>query len=274
MLTKKDIFLRVLPFSPVLVFLSCVASQQDIMALNRQIQIINTHIYQLDKVREAQAELGVEIDSMKQELRRISGILEENQHTMANSLENKTIDREALIKRLTALVQRMAQVYAHLNLKGASEPQKQTSVQSPITPVVPPTSQPMAVEEVLDSTEQRLYEETLAIYREGRYDEAVLGFENLIRKHPQSNRADNAQFWIGECYLALGKYEQAIKAYHEVETKYPEGNKVPNALLKQAIAFIEVKDDIAAKIVLKKLIKNHPNSEERTIAEAKLNTLN
>ena len=74
--------------------------------------------------------------------------------------------------------------------------------------------------------------------------------------------------------MGLEQYEQAILAYQEVIKKYPKGNKVPNAMLRQALAFYEIKDKISSRLLLKKIIKEYPNKSEAKIANTKLNTLN
>jgi TolA-binding protein len=47
---------------------------------------------------------------------------------------------------------------------------------------------------------------------------------------------------------------------------------VPNAMLRQALAFYEIKDKISSKLLLKKIIKKYPNSSEAKIAKIKLKT--
>ncbi|MBW2216337.1 MAG: tetratricopeptide repeat protein [Deltaproteobacteria bacterium] len=73
--------------------------------------------------------------------------------------------------------------------------------------------------------------------------------------------------------MSQKKYDQAIVAFQDVIEKYPDGNKVPNALLKQALAFYEIKDTISCRAILKKIIKKFPDSAEAKIAEAKLKTI-
>ncbi|MFC1825731.1 tetratricopeptide repeat protein, partial [Thermodesulfobacteriota bacterium] len=80
-------------------------------------------------------------------------------------------------------------------------------------------------------------------------------------------------FWIGECYMSLRQYEQAILAYQEVIKKYPKGNKIPSALLRQAVAFLEIKDKTSSRLLLKKIIKRYPKSNEAKIARKKLKTI-
>jgi tol-pal system protein YbgF len=136
-----------------------------------------------------------------------------------------------------------------------------------------PASQSSSAPQEQKSPETELYESSLAQYREGKYEEALAGFESFLKKYPQNELADNAQFWTGECYMAMGKYEQAILAYQEVIKNYPKGNKVPNAMLRQALAFYEINDKISSSLLLKKIIKNYPDSTEAKIAEAKLKTI-
>jgi tol-pal system protein YbgF len=119
----------------------------------------------------------------------------------------------------------------------------------------------------------RSYDQSLELYREGKYEDAIDGFKAFLRKYPKSDRADNAQFWVAECYMHLKQYEQAILSYQEVIKKYPKGNKVPNALLRQAMAFLEIKDKTSARLLLKKIVKKYPRSSEAKIAKRKLATL-
>jgi tol-pal system protein YbgF len=251
---------------------SCIATRRQIVALNRQIQTLSSQVYKLEGIREKQADVGAEIDSVRQELQRLSGILEENRHLVEHAVERDTLEQGELNARLAGLEDKVAKLYRHVNL----EPQPATHKQIPTgVPRKAAEGTPLAPiqEEALASPEKALYEKALATYHEGKYNDAISEFKNLIKIYPQSNLADNAQFWIGESYMAQKKYELAIQAYHEVITTYPDGNKVPNAMLKQALAFIEAKDDVAAKIVLKNLIKKYPASDESKIAEAKLNTI-
>ena len=87
------------------------------------------------------------------------------------------------------------------------------------------------------------------------------------------DRADNAHFWIGESYMAAKEYEQAILAYQNVIKQFPKGNKVANAMLRQAAAFLEIKDKTSARLLLKKIIKEHPGTSEAELAKKKLESL-
>jgi TolA-binding protein len=54
-----------------------------------------------------------------------------------------------------------------------------------------------------------------------------------------------------------------------IET-YPKGNKVPASLLKQGFAFLNLGDEVNARLILKELIKKYPKSNEAAIARKKI----
>jgi tol-pal system protein YbgF len=92
----------------------------------------------------------------------------------------------------------------------------------------------------------------------------------MITLYPKSDQCDNAYFWIGETYYREKSYEKAILEYQKIIDKYPNANKLPGALLKQGLAFKEIKDDINARLLLKQVISDFPDSEEAKIAGKQL----
>ncbi|MDY6972428.1 MAG: tol-pal system protein YbgF, partial [Thermodesulfobacteriota bacterium] len=132
---------------------------------------------------------------------------------------------------------------------------------------VSPVRIPGAAEKAV-SPDREFYESTLAMYREGRYEEAISDLRSLIKQHPDSALADNAQFWIGECYMSLKQYERAILAYQKViHSRAKANSKVPNAMLRQGRAFFKKGDKTSSRLLLKKIIKKYPGSGEAKIAK-------
>ena len=52
--------------------------------------------------------------------------------------------------------------------------------------------------------------------------------------------------------------------------EYPKSDKVSSAMLKQGMAFLELGDKTAGKILLNKVVKAYPNSNQSKIAKSKL----
>jgi tol-pal system protein YbgF len=114
------------------------------------------------------------------------------------------------------------------------------------------------------------FHDALGLVRQGQCNQAAPRLRDFIRKNPKSDLADNAQYWIGACYYAQHDYNQAIKELSDVMLRYSKGDKAPAALLMLADAFNDSGDQIDAKLVLKKLISEHPRTEEADRARQKL----
>lgn len=122
-------------------------------------------------------------------------------------------------------------------------------------------------------TVNETYRKGLEQYRAGQCDQAITTFRQFIRSEPTSDLADNAQFWVGECYYARKDYNRAIIELNEVFTKYPKGDRVPSGLLALATSFADSGDAIDARLILQKLINDHGKSEEAELGRQKLKTL-
>lgn len=276
-------------------FASCVYDKEfaylndQIVSLNRRVsklqESLNTKLgrsaldSRLNAIHSSQAQMRVEIDQLKGKVGDLSGRIEDNEHIIKRAVERDLSEQDALQASLVKLSQQMTELeamvkrqYKYLGLdplrvKEGEQKEKDLHAEEGTGPA---QAVSRADEE---SKELELYDYSLALFKEGKYEEAMAGFQDFLKRYPKSDRADNAQFWIGECYMALKAYEQAILAYQKVIKGYPKGNKVPNALLRQAIAFLAINDKISTKLLLKKIIKKYPHSSEAKIAQIKLKAL-
>jgi tol-pal system protein YbgF len=281
----------------LLLFSSCV-TDDDFQYHNDQIVALNKRVNSLQETteskldsklvstREQQAKTAIEIDKIREEMRNVSGRLDENNHLVRRAIERDTTTQDDMNSTITDLKDRISElelkvnrINAYLGIEIDLQQQGQDLGKTPAVAQMPVPQAKVAkkpvpeVKKPEESPEERLYNLTLGLYRQEKYEEAIAGFKNFIKKFPKSKLADNAQFWIGESYMALKQYEQAILAFQSVIKKYPKGNKVPNAILRQALAFYEIKDKTSARLLLKKLIKKYPKSSEAKIAKAKLRTI-
>ncbi len=117
------------------------------------------------------------------------------------------------------------------------------------------------------------YRAALQAYREGQATKAIEQFRQFIRGAGTSDLTDNAQYWIGESYYNARDYNRAIIELNEVLLKYPQGDQVPGALLALATAFAESGDKIDARLILQKLITDHPKSEEAVVGRQQLQAM-
>jgi len=120
---------------------------------------------------------------------------------------------------------------------------------------------------------EELYNSGYSKLSKGDFKGAREEFKKFLELFPQTEYSDNAQFGIGEAYYKEKKYEEAILEYEEVVKKFPQGNKLPDAMLKQAFAFIALNDGNSAKLLLQKIIERFPTSEQAEVARSKLRSL-
>lgn len=115
-----------------------------------------------------------------------------------------------------------------------------------------------------------LYRRSLDALRARRHDEATAGFREFLRSHAVPDLADNAQYWLGECFYDKKDYPAAAREFRRVVERYPQGNKVPDALLKMAYAYLAVGSTDAGRHTLEQLVRSYPRHETAGIAAARV----
>lgn len=146
----------------------------------------------------------------------------------------------------------------------------------PAAPATPPQSLPLPADTTApasapdEATSRAAYDSAYLELLKGNYDLAVDAFESFLTQYPQSDLADNAQYWIGECHLAQGDNAHALSAFLAVESKWPSGDKVPGSLLKVAHCLQAERKSDEAKRTLESVIKRFPNTEEARLAQERL----
>jgi tol-pal system protein YbgF len=115
-----------------------------------------------------------------------------------------------------------------------------------------------------------LYKRSLEALRAGRHVEAAAGFRDFVKQHPNHDFADNAQYWLGECYYDQKDYPMAMREFRRVVEKYPTGNKVADALLKVGFAHLALGSTEAGRQTLEQVVRSYPRQEAAALATAKL----
>ena len=153
-------------------------------------------------------------------------------------------------------------------------------------PIAPPgTSAPMTTSPVQNApatpagpagglSPQRMFDTAQADYAAGQWPLAISGFEQFIRSFPTNDRADDAQFYIGESFQLDGKFKEAVGAYEKVIADYPSGDRVPQALYKRGVALSLLGENDRARESFQQVIRNYPQSEVAVLAKQVLDGLN
>lgn len=126
--------------------------------------------------------------------------------------------------------------------------------------------------QAVDSAEER-YRDSLDLLHSGKVDAAEQGFRDFLEKYPEHPYADNAQYWLGECFYTRKDYNSAITEFNLVLTNYSHGDKICDATLKIGYSYIQLGDvDNGAKY-LNEVISNCNNTPVAQKAAEKLKLL-
>jgi len=117
------------------------------------------------------------------------------------------------------------------------------------------------------------YKKAYEAYMKRRHAEALSLFKDFLKRYPDHQLADNAQYWLGETHYDMGDYASAILTFKDVVTRYTDKAKAPDALLKIGYAYIALDDVSNARMFLKRVINNYPLSTAESKARAKLKEL-
>ncbi|MBR9982329.1 MAG: tol-pal system protein YbgF, partial [Desulfatitalea sp.] len=221
-------------------------------------------------LRSQYAGMGAGMDRVQQDLRLLTGRVEQLEHKIQRSVAAERVDddqrdqrRDASTTQVAGLERRLAAVEQYLGLQPPS-------VAAAATPG--DAKQPARPFDA-GLNETQLYEQAKQAFDNGQMETSREGFQQLLKRFPQSSLVNNAQFWIGETHYRERWYEKAILEYQTVIEKYPNGNKVPAAMLKQGMAFLQLGDEANARLVWKALEDRFPQSSEAKVAATRLKEL-
>jgi TolA-binding protein len=122
----------------------------------------------------------------------------------------------------------------------------------------------------LGTSPQKLYDEAYADYTLAQWDLAIAGFDAVIKYFPKSERAADAQVYIGHSYLQAGKNDRAVAAYDLAISSYPGAPALPEAYYKKGVALRALKRPEEARAAFEYVVKNYPDSSSATLAKQQI----
>lgn len=196
--------------------------------------------------------------------------LQERMEGLHASLELTTRQLQQISQELAATRSRQVAVLPPVTAKptageaGDSNPSA-TSSSSSRNPVVVPVGGQMSPDQ--------LYRSAYEDYMRGNYDLAAQGFQDYIRRFPDTELSDNALYWTGECYAAQDLTAEAIQTFSQVLEDYPNSDKGAAAQLKKGLLYLGSGDQGQGVVNLQYVVYEHPGTKEAELAREKLRSL-
>lgn len=200
------------------------------------------------------ADLGTQVDKFSEELARLTGRVADLQRTADGLRSDLTVAAQQKVDadaRLAALTTRLEVLEKQLGIKAGATP----------------TSQPVVFDKgaLFDQAYQRL--------QAGQYAEARRLFRLFLLQAPEDERADNAQYWVGEAFYKEKDYERAIAEFQKVIDTYPKGDVADAAYLAAGSAALDELECRVAAAYLGELVKRFDKSPLVKSAKQKLDLI-
>jgi len=114
------------------------------------------------------------------------------------------------------------------------------------------------------------YQAAFELLKDERYEQAGLAFEQFLVTYPDSELADNAQYWLAESHYVTQNFGRALAEFQAVIDTYPRSRKVPDALLKMGYCNYELKSWQDARGSLTRVQADYPETTAARLAGQRL----
>tara|TARA_B100000287_G_C20664446_1_gene791289 strand:+ start:1300 stop:2124 length:825 start_codon:yes stop_codon:yes gene_type:complete len=104
------------------------------------------------------------------------------------------------------------------------------------------------------------YMKSLGHFQNQEYDNAIIGFSELVASDATNDLADNCQYWLAECYYSKKDFKRAIGEFMKV-FNYAGTDKDDDAQLKLGLSYQSMGSIEKAKEEFQRLIDYFPGSE-------------
>ena len=216
----------------------CLASQQDMSALQAQLKELNSTITQMQA---NQAELASKMEELNQNL----------------SVSNENLAQTS--SQLTDLSSKLDDITASVRPASRKTVTSANGTENAADTTAPST--------VLPSD---LFAESKNHFDKGSYDAAATGFKLYISKYPRSEKTDQAYIYLGDAYIAAGQTKKGAVAYATLLQQFPKSKLIPTGRLKYALSILPLGKMDEAKRYLASIVQDYPKSSEALQAQKEL----
>ena len=223
--------------APVILLSGCMATQNDMLLLQSQIDDLNANLSTMQK---NQADLSIKIDNLNSSL---------------NAFSENMKDLSSDINRLSGKIDDYGNLTdKKINVIGQSIKKQQEDVEKSLLPA-------------------RIYSQAMSNYSAKKYDAAVENFKTYITRYPDAENLANAYFYMAESLYEKKNYPEAGIFYAKILDKHPDYSKTPSVRFKYAMCLLNLNDPAKKEEALryfKSIVKDFPGSLEAKASRERL----
>lgn len=240
-----------------------------------------------EQTQQMQQQLQAALDALNAQLKAISSRVDEQAAATRKSFADQKLavdqfgtDLRVVRERIDESNVRITSLSQEVEALRLAIPQMTAAPAVPVDPDAPPVSdvqppQSQAPPPTMSPgmSPQRLFSTALADFTAGQWTLCIDGFNTYLKSFARTDAADDAQWYIGDCYYSDGKFTEAIDAYGRVITGYPKGDRVPDAYYKMGLALERMKQYDRAREAWESLTRLFPDSDLARLAKQRLDGL-
>lgn len=195
------------------------------------------------------ADLRGELEAVREEVASLRGQVQEAEHRAEQALEQARAARQA-----------------------AAQAAPGEAGEAGGTDAVPPggtDGEPGASEELA------AYRSAYEAWRTDAHQACIDRFREFLQAYPSSRYADDAAYWMADCYFKQGDFQTAILRFDDVVSRHPASPKAPQALFRQGEALMRLgpRYSKAAEKAFERVIDEYPDSTRAREAARQLELL-
>jgi len=238
-----------------------VRLQNDVLALQNQLRLFEkTFTEQIQGLRSLVVQLNDQVGTSSQMLGKVATALE------GRSTGEKA-DTQAILQELRSLKGRVDD--STTRIAALAEQISELKVQSKaLTERTYQTAAGDAASLALSA--DAIFNEAFTDLEQGNFDLAIEGFTAYVKNYPSTEKADDAQYGIGEAYYNSKRLPQSISSFTRVINDYPAGDKVASAYFKRAKAELALGEKQNAIEDFKTVVLKFPEAPEAGLAKNEL----
>ncbi len=267
-MVKRDLLKHLIIAAVLVLSVGCASSVSNLEeeTLLPEIDVVQVKEYSEEALKLAQ-EAKIDVQMVNTKLSEVDNrLVVLNEEVSSVSLAKI----EELENRLALLIEAFKELHEKV---AAIEILPQIKIGKPKS-TKPAVFSPSEAGTILTSSEYDLYQNALRVFDKRSYEEARKLFSDVLKKYPNGDYADKAQYWTGECYYQIADYAKAISAFNLVH-KYKNSSKSDDAQLKLGLSYLRMGKNDLALDEFKRLINRYPASEyvpraKKYISEIKL----
>jgi len=258
--------------------------------------LLEDRVARIERVMDNQSASGLmlQMQQLQQELQELRGLTETQQfeiQKLQRQLRDQYLDIDSRLGTGRGADTPAGGAPVAPGTEGAAPPARPNGVidvsgkdlQPPVGPAAaPPVTAPtpsspgaagipsLPSPETTGGNERDAYREAFDLLKGRKYPEAVIAFNEVMRRFPQGQYTDQARYWLAETYYVQRNYPAALAEFDRLVQLSPTSPRVPEAMLK--IGNIQSEQDAReqARAAYRLLIAKYPGSTEARLAQSRL----